>query len=681
MSLERISRYQIVSELGKGAMGVVYKATDPNIGRTIALKTLRLDAHGIELDEMLKRFKNEARAVGALSHPNIITIYDAGDAEDMFYIAMEFIEGKTLQEMLRAERVLPVDQIQDIVRQVCSGLDYAHSKGIIHRDVKPANIMMQNDGTVKLMDFGIAKGGGSGLTSTGQVVGTPNYMSPEQVKGRQLDGRSDLFSLGVVLYEMLLGERPFTGENVTTIIYKIMNETPASPRDLDVSVHPGLSAVVMKALAKSPDERYQDGAEMAEGLQDYKSFGAGGAATTQMAQTTAMPSSGAHAAPPSSGIPMKPPVPVPPTPAPSGIRMKGETAAPRPAAATPSGIPMKPMAPVSKLESTVSHRQAAAPEPQAKKPVGLIVGIAFLAVAIFAAGGYFATHKEQVPAAPSTTATATPKTEASAPATKPAAAEPAATPAAPVAPTVGDIHVGSTPPGAAFTIDGRSEPKWVTPFTVSKLKPGQHTIVLTLDGYASQTLHADVVAGKRASVAAAMEAMKSYLAVTSNPIGARIFLDGQDSGEVTPARLTVDPGQHRIAVRKPGFKPEVTLADVGAGQTLNFAPQLTPGPAGAKAAQQEAAPAEPQANKMQQLRRFFKGNPGEDGTVQVRTQPAGAQIWVGPYELPVTTPTSFPMAPGTYKVTVRMNGYRPTSRIITVEKGKTVGIDEVLAPQ
>ena len=281
-----VGRYQIVSELGRGAMGVVFKAIDPNIGRTVALKTLRLDALGIDSEEVVRRFKNEARSAGVMNHPNIVTIYDAGDIHGIFYIAMEFIEGTTLQSVMAEQRVLSVDKIITLSRQICAGLDYAHSHGVIHRDVKPANMMITSDGTVKIMDFGIAKAGG-GMTSTGQVLGTPNYMSPEQVKGRILDGRSDLFSFGVMVYEMITGEKPFMGQNITTIIYKIVNENPISPRELDVTVHPGLSAVITKALAKSPDERYQSGAELMRDLENYKNLGAGlgsamGAATIMM---------------------------------------------------------------------------------------------------------------------------------------------------------------------------------------------------------------------------------------------------------------------------------------------------------------------------------------------------------------------------------------------------------------
>ena len=272
MSLQTVGRYEITGELGRGAMGVVYKALDPTIGRTVALKTMRLDVHGLDAQEMVRRFQNEARAAGVLNHPNIVTIYDAGEEDGIFYIAMEFIEGTTLHELLAEQRVLATDEVLQLTRQICRGLDYAHSNGIVHRDIKPANIMITANGTVKIMDFGIAKSGGQ-VTNTGQVLGTPNYMSPEQVKGRPLDGRSDLFSLGVILYEMLTGEKPFVGQNVTTIIYKIVNETPITPRDLDVTVHPGLSAIVTKALAKAPDDRYQTGADLVRDLENYKLAG------------------------------------------------------------------------------------------------------------------------------------------------------------------------------------------------------------------------------------------------------------------------------------------------------------------------------------------------------------------------------------------------------------------------
>src|SRR4051812_20484019 len=196
MSVEKIGRYQIIGEVGKGAMGVVYKATDPTIGRTVALKTMRIDIHAEQHDDMLRRFQNEARAAGLLNHPNIVTIYDAGEDQGMFYIAMELIEGESLAAVIAKKRSLPAQEVVEIGNQICAGLQYAHTKKVVHRDIKPANIMLAPGGVVKITDFGIAKAGAS-LTHTGEVVGTPHYMSPEQIKGRVLDGRTDVFSTGV----------------------------------------------------------------------------------------------------------------------------------------------------------------------------------------------------------------------------------------------------------------------------------------------------------------------------------------------------------------------------------------------------------------------------------------------------------------------------------------------------
>ena len=265
---QKLGRYEIMREVGHGAMGVVYEAIDPNIGRRVALKTIRAGTLGTNAEEVAKRFKNEARAAGGLNHPNIVTIYDADEQNGILYLAMEFLPGVTLDVLLHAEQILKPGRAVDIVRQVCAGLEYAHSKGVVHRDIKPGNIMVSPTGAVKITDFGIARTANV-MTMTGQVLGTPNYMSPEQVIGKTVDGRSDLFSVGVVLYEMVTGERPFDGQSITTIMYKIVHETPVAPNKLDQTIHPGLSRIIEKCLAKSPEERYQSSAEVSSALQNY----------------------------------------------------------------------------------------------------------------------------------------------------------------------------------------------------------------------------------------------------------------------------------------------------------------------------------------------------------------------------------------------------------------------------
>ena len=276
-TLAKAGRYEIVGELGRGAMGVVYKATDPVIGRTVAVKTIKLSAEGTGLTrpELLARFQTEARAAGLLTHANIVVVFDAGEEDGLYYITMELVEGRSLQALLDDGHSFPLPRVLRIMEQACSALQFAHERNVVHRDIKPANLMLTGDDTVKVTDFGTAKILQFGtVQQTAHVMGTPSYMSPEQVKGRAVDGRSDIFSLGVMLYEMVTGEKPFPGQNITTVIYKIVNEEPVPPKQVDPSIHAGISAVVMRALAKDPDTRYQSCREMLEDLRNYRSLSA-----------------------------------------------------------------------------------------------------------------------------------------------------------------------------------------------------------------------------------------------------------------------------------------------------------------------------------------------------------------------------------------------------------------------
>src|SRR5882724_8234792 len=280
VTLTKAGRYEIQGELGRGAMGVVYKAVDPVIGRTVAVKTLRLSEEGTGLSrpELLNRFQTEARAAGLLAHPNIVVVFDAGEEDGLYYITMELVEGKSLQALLDAGQAFPLARVLRIMEQTCSALQFAHERSIVHRDIKPANLMLTADDTVKVTDFGTAKILQFGtVQQTAHVMGTPSYMSPEQVKGRVVDGRSDIFSLGVLLYEMITGEKPFPGQNITTVIYKIVNEDPVPPRTIDSSIHPGISAVILKALTKDPEYRYQSCREMLDDLKNFRSIAATGA--------------------------------------------------------------------------------------------------------------------------------------------------------------------------------------------------------------------------------------------------------------------------------------------------------------------------------------------------------------------------------------------------------------------
>jgi eukaryotic-like serine/threonine-protein kinase len=287
--MNKLGKYEIRRTLGKGAMGIVYEGFDPVIERTVAIKTiLPSQLNGAEFVGVMARFKREAQAAGRLNHPGIVAIYDYGEEvaqdigeedatmmapkaqapqERVAYIAMEFIKGRELRDYFEKGERFPMAEVVRIMTEMLDALDHAHSHGVVHRDMKPANLILLENGRVKVADFGIARVEASELTQTGTVLGTPTYMSPEQFMGHPVDGRSDLFSCGVILYQLLTGEKPFTGESTTTIMYKVLREEPVPPSQLNLSLAPALDAVMKKALAKNPAERFQSGHEFAQALQ------------------------------------------------------------------------------------------------------------------------------------------------------------------------------------------------------------------------------------------------------------------------------------------------------------------------------------------------------------------------------------------------------------------------------
>ena len=266
MTISQLGKYEIRRELAHGAMGVVYEAYDPLIRRRVALKTIRPDQlEGERTADMIARFRREAQAAGRLSHPNIVPIYDFDDDAGTWFIAMEFVDGRELKECFAADERFRMPDIERIMTQILDALDYSHRQGVVHRDIKPANIFLLADGTVKVADFGIAHIESSSLTQVGTVVGTPNYMSPEQIMGLPVDGRSDLFAAGVILYQFLTGERPFAGSSTTTM-QKVLKEEPLAPSTLNVQLPPAIDAVVRKALAKRADDRFQSAHEFSVAL-------------------------------------------------------------------------------------------------------------------------------------------------------------------------------------------------------------------------------------------------------------------------------------------------------------------------------------------------------------------------------------------------------------------------------
>ncbi len=390
-----IGRYEIVDELGRGAMGSVFKARDPAVGRIVALKTIHSTAlEGAQAQEYRARFNREARASGVLAHPGIVPVFDVGEHDGAPFLVMEFVDGRTLADVIKKGERYTLDRACEIGQQLAEALGYAHRQGVIHRDIKPANILMTSRAVYgserpRITDFGIAKLMASEITTTGQMLGTPSFMPPEQFTGAPIDGRADLFSLGVILYSLATGEQPFPGETMTAVSYKVVYTEPIPPAKLNPAIPARLEAVILKCLAKSPAERYQTGEELAQDL----------AAMRSNVVPTAMQS-------------------IAPAVASSDITLG-------PAAVAASLPPVK-------VTASAQAISAPGPTPAAKKPgkpkpfetIFAVVLLSVAGVGAVIAGGWFWLAHRKPPAAPQQQAVTAPQPQQPAPAAAPPAEVP-----------------------------------------------------------------------------------------------------------------------------------------------------------------------------------------------------------------------------------------------------------------
>ena len=370
---EIAGRYQVIKKLGAGAFGTVYKAKDKILGRMVAIKTIRLEglaAAGTSLEELMDRFKREAQVSAQLKHPNIVTIYDIGETEGVSYIAMEFIDGVGLDRVIATGGPLPLERAAMLGAQVADALDFAHRNGVVHRDIKPANIMIEAGDRVKVTDFGIAKVMDSGdhLTMTGSLLGTPSYMSPEQAKGAALDGRSDLFAVGCILYEMLAGKKAFRGDSITGLIFKIITEEPPPIREMDPDVPDEMVRIIARALAKTQDGRYQTGRELADDL-----LGLTRAGTTPTLRQTEMAT-----APGGAGPMTSPTVIQPATLRGAAVTMGaayGQDPGPTRIAPRPGAAPPPPSARVPPIPHGAGRAAAPGAAPAPRSNAGLMIAL------------------------------------------------------------------------------------------------------------------------------------------------------------------------------------------------------------------------------------------------------------------------------------------------------------------
>ena len=879
----KIGQFEVLSELSKSAHGLIYKANDSENGQTIALKAIQLSAFGEHAAELAKALLAEAEAAKVLSSPNITKVYGAGEIEGQFCAAMEYIQGNSVATMLARKEGFSIWDLLDIGRQLCGGLDHAKSHNIVHYSLEPAKIMCGWDGTVKILGYGISSVGNFVQHLAGEVSPVQYYMSPEQVKGEATDSRSNLFTLGAMLYEMVTERKAFDREDVESLRQSIIDSTPTAPLHVNPKVHPLLSDLIMKALAKDPADRFQNGRELLDELEKCKESRPAKKAEAAKPATVVKPSADAQA----KFIGTKAAAPVAPKPAapkpeaPKPVVAENNVAA-RPVSApveTKPAAPPKPVAPPAAAEAkpsklakpasrlampkasaaaagadsattspsvsfdapsagsksyksssdfdgpsaqatvdapTVEAPEAPAPqmsaatdeleletfEPAATEDGPKIAVDPMMAEGPAKSSGtsfsemtelpplkevyvapappppaaaepapapvrtlYNASRKDEKPkvqprevaekaikeikgvppklmmyaiggalalilvigigvtvyihslgsdddagaaraTAPAETTTQ-PDTTTDAAAKKDQAAAPAPAPAAPVAaqpaetqpaaaepeeaaPTAsakgrngkkkataspaiipGQLAIDSTPQGAQVQVDGAAGAGYVTPFTLTNVQPGQHTITVSKPGYGSDSRTITVTAGNRATATVHLTQLMATLVVRSDPAGASVYVDGKDVGVKTPAQVSLDKGQHVVLVRMSGYLDETMNGQFTLGQTSNFSPTL------------RALGNTDSIHTVGKMSKLFghKGdNPGQ-GTVSIHTQPKGAQIAINQHMLDKNSPVDVMLDPGNYEVDITMSGYAPLHKVINVDKGGKAVVDEVLQKQ
>jgi eukaryotic-like serine/threonine-protein kinase len=795
-------RFEILGELSKSELGTVYRATDTETNQTVALKTLRLDTLGEGTSAFVETLLAEGERTRELSSQHVAVLYGAGEIEGQFCAAMEYVQGNSIATMLSRKEGFSIWDLLDITRQVCAGLDQAASQQVVHSSLEPAKIMVQWDGLVKILGYGISSMSlisaecGDGL---GKLL---PYCSPEQVGGGTIDARSNLFTWGAILYEMVADRRAFDANDRSGLEKQVLNDMPPSPLSLNSKIHPGVSALIMKALAKNPDERYQTARELAADLEKCKEGGSRQAAagkkppqkptisnteraaaaskfvTTSTIQQAPPPheiavateepriKAAAMAAAAGAGIgigavnsaidsrarlidepaahefsgstePMLSAATAPAMSTPA-IAVDPVMSAPAPAASGKSFSDIDELPPLKEPIFAPPPPPLPAPEPEERTPLtdlrsavrsraeekpkiqprevaqkafteiktlppqlmlysvlGAVVLILIVAIGIYM---HVRNQDDEGTAAPRPTSNASVKQETAqptVPAAVPEAAAPvAALPAAPEpevtvrqiakhnargakkqllpAPAMvvpGQVQVDSNPQGAQIQIDGKSDPSWVTPFNVTGLSPGQHAISVSKTGFSGDSRTVDVASGSKSFVVVHLAPINALLVVNSIPAGAEVLVDGKATGRVTPAQFAVEKGNHTVLLRKQGFLEETTSADLSPGQNFQFAPVLR---------------ALGNADEIKTVGKFKKlfGGGGDSaagmGSVSIRTQPKGAQIALNQRLLERLSPTAIMVGPGNYVVDITLTGFKPTHKVISVEKGGKVAIDEVM---
>jgi serine/threonine protein kinase len=777
---KKVGRFEILSEIQRGDTISVYKASDPDAGRMVALKTIRLEALGEQAQAFVDTILAETQASKILNSHNIAVLYSTERIEDMLCASLEYVQGNSVGTMLARNEGFSIWDLQDIARQSCQGLDHAASHKVFHYALEPAKIMVQWDGIAKILGYGISSTGLHAVQAQGKPPQILHYMSPEQVKGDPVDARSNLFSLGTILYEMITERKAFAGDDSDQVRRAILESSPTPISEINPTVHEALEAVVMKVLAKDPQERYQSGQDLIVDLEKCKSGAAKAsprkpvaasppkpaqAAQNGMSRAAAAAQGGASTASlasPVASVASSAPVQTEEeltsfadfqTPAASAAVVDDQSEVETPKFATdplvgggrPGDAGRESFSDINELpplkEVTVAPDPPPPPDPEpadqvkavvfnraeVKKPktppreiarqavkeikgtpprlflyamaaavvviLAVMVGIAYRIHAgesdDFSPPAESSTETRATTPAPPPAQVAQPAPPAPAPAKVPAQVMPKPPvekqPVVSVRPKYnskklrakllsprsnapaiigGQLTVDSYPVGAMVTIDGQNQA--VTPLSLSNLPPGHHTVTISKPGFASETRTVDVTSGSRSSISMQLAPTTAIVAADSDPAGAAIWVDGKDSGRVTPARIALDkPGSHNFVFKKGGYLDETVNANVQIGQTFQMAPKL------------RALGSTDEIKVGGRFKKVFGGSETAGmGTVSVKTQPKGAQIAVNNRLLDKMSPVEFYLNPGNYVIDITLSGFKPVEKVISIEKNGKVVIDE-----
>ncbi len=774
-------RFEIQSELSKSETALIYKAMDTETNQVVALKTQSLEPLGDRADAFVGTLVAEGESTRDLASQNLVLLYGSGEIDGQFCAAMEYIQGNSIATMLSRKEGFSIWDLLDITRQICAGLEHAALKSVAHRSLEPAKILVQWDGMVKILGYGISNmslieaESGKGL---GRLM---PYCSPEQIRGEAIDLRSNLFSLGTILYEMVVGQKAFDAPDPAALISQIENATPPSPSSVNSKIHPAVSALIMKTLAKDPAERYQSARELVEDLEKCKENGK--KAATDSTKTTPAPNvavnsaaraaaaskflSGAASAETKAGAaaagavsgggarvigefevsapeshtargpvssaamveqesePYSPRIAVDPMMSEPVLSQPGTGSSGRsfsdlaempplkePVFAPPVPEPDEPSRPTvqiypkkTKEKPRIHPREAAekAMNQIATVPprlmlysilgaVGLILVVVlwlFLHVRSEDDGSTAAPRPAkaanpvhpvgQTPVAPRIEKQAPPAAEAQPSLTvreieKRSSNRGRRTPAPAAAPVAigGEALIDSSPQGAQFQVDGKSDPSWVTPFNLTGLSPGKHIVSASKSGYSSEIRSVDVAAAGKSSLLLHLSPVNALMVVNSTPPGAEVIVDGRPTGRVTPVQFTVEKGSHTILLRKQGYLDETATADLSPAQNFQFSPALR---------------ALGNAEDIRTVGKFNKVfGRGKDstagmGSISIRTQPKGAQVAINQRVLDKNSPVDLMLGPGNYIVDITLTGFKPVHKVVSVDKGSKAAIDEILERQ